>query len=495
MREHLGVRVPPPSARNTRPAPPRHTVGGRGGPNSHGAVAQSGRALPFGSQRSPVRIRAPRFSTIQDGWPSGLRRTTGNRVGICPRGFESHPVRERQRTDGLGDERRRAGGGRAARRERRRRPRTAAAARRSIPPRPLSVSEPTGWETNGVEPEAVAPPGASAGDDRGRRQPPAGPSHPRPLSVPEIDPTASGARHAIPDLLRRPHRPRVPAERHAARGHRHTGPRQRRHPESSKTRRRRMDHACRGGSAPSRAVTIGRVEGDEPYLLHTVDDALRLADGRIVVLLYGTQELRVFGGDGTHLATWAGEGDGPGEFRSLVAIEHWRGDSIAAWYGPRRGPHRVRRERQLRAQHRARDEREVAPVDALRPEGDGARWHLILVSHNPHMFDTVEVQIRGPEGGMVASLGTHPGDERHISNEGTMYSPPFGARAVQRGMGRPVRACFDRPAGNPGLRGRRHLDPHRALGCGSPRSDAGPHRRLHRGQDLVDSPGNPARGD
>ena len=28
-----------------------------------------------------------------DGWPSGLRRTIGNRVGSRPRGFESHPVR------------------------------------------------------------------------------------------------------------------------------------------------------------------------------------------------------------------------------------------------------------------------------------------------------------------------------------------------------------------------------------------------------------------
>ena len=30
---------------------------------------------------------------VLDGWPSGLRRTIGNRVGSRPRGFESHPVR------------------------------------------------------------------------------------------------------------------------------------------------------------------------------------------------------------------------------------------------------------------------------------------------------------------------------------------------------------------------------------------------------------------
>ena len=37
--------------------------------------------------------RAMTPSRDLDGWPSGLRRTTGNRVGASPRGFESHPVR------------------------------------------------------------------------------------------------------------------------------------------------------------------------------------------------------------------------------------------------------------------------------------------------------------------------------------------------------------------------------------------------------------------
>ena len=50
-----------------------------------------------------------------------------------------------------------------------------------IPPRPCSVSELTGGESDGVEPEAVEPPGASAGD--GWRAAPAArrPIPPRPL--------------------------------------------------------------------------------------------------------------------------------------------------------------------------------------------------------------------------------------------------------------------------------------------------------------------------
>ena len=50
----------------------------------------------------------------------------------------------------------------------------------------------------------------------------------------------------------------------------------------------------------------------------------------------GTAELRVFNGSGTHVSTWGGEGEGPGEFLWLRAIEPWPGDSILVWYGPRR---------------------------------------------------------------------------------------------------------------------------------------------------------------
>ena len=46
------------------------------------------------SLRLPLEGLVPRADgCVQDGWPSGLRRTIGNRVGASPRGFESHPVR------------------------------------------------------------------------------------------------------------------------------------------------------------------------------------------------------------------------------------------------------------------------------------------------------------------------------------------------------------------------------------------------------------------
>lgn len=79
------------------------------------------------------------------------------------------------------------------------------------------------------------------------------------------------------------------------------------------------------------AVSIGEVVGDEAYLLHQADDATILPDGRIAIANTGTNELRVFDAAGVHLATWGGEGEGPGEFTALVGVERWPGDSLVAW--------------------------------------------------------------------------------------------------------------------------------------------------------------------
>ena len=84
------------------------------------------------------------------------------------------------------------------------------------------------------------------------------------------------------------------------------------------------------GGEPS--VSIGALEGEEPYLLDRVGGALTLADGRIVVENIGTNELRVFDASGRYLATWGGTGDGPGEFDNLFGLAAWPGDSLITWF-------------------------------------------------------------------------------------------------------------------------------------------------------------------
>ena len=81
---------------------------------------------------------------------------------------------------------------------------------------------------------------------------------------------------------------------------------------------------------PEPFVTIGAVEGDPAYQLFGVEDALRLDDGRILVANGGSSEIRVFDASGTHLDSWGGEGEGPGEFVGLTDVMRWPGDSIVA---------------------------------------------------------------------------------------------------------------------------------------------------------------------
>ena len=88
---------------------------------------------------------------------------------------------------------------------------------------------------------------------------------------------------------------------------------------------------------PEPTVSIGTREGEEAYQLYIVRDAMMLPDGRIIVANGGSGELRIFDALGTHLASWGGEGEGPGEFDNLWQIEPWTGDSIAAWFAPRMG--------------------------------------------------------------------------------------------------------------------------------------------------------------
>ncbi len=83
------------------------------------------------------------------------------------------------------------------------------------------------------------------------------------------------------------------------------------------------------GEQPS--VSIGSVDSGEPDELFEVRDAMRLADGRIVIANLGSSELRVFNADGSHAGTWGRQGEGPGEFVSgPTAVALWPADSIAA---------------------------------------------------------------------------------------------------------------------------------------------------------------------
>jgi len=161
---------------------------------------------------------------------------------------------------------------------------------------------------------------------------------------------------------------------------------------------------------PEPTVSIGEVEGEDPYLLHDVSDAMMLGDGRIVVANSGTSELRVFNGSGTHLSTWGGEGEGPGEFSRLRAVEPWPGDSLLAWAGPRRDISVFDSDGNYGRSFTFEASDGDPGFWALVPEKT-TRNGLILAMHNPHLLITVAVEVRDAEGRLLSSLGSYPGQE------------------------------------------------------------------------------------
>jgi hypothetical protein len=80
------------------------------------------------------------------------------------------------------------------------------------------------------------------------------------------------------------------------------------------------------GSEP--VLSLGGGGGPEAQQFFRVQDALLLDSGVLWVADGATRELRVFGMDGRYIASYGGQGEGPGEFRSLSISKRIHGDSI-----------------------------------------------------------------------------------------------------------------------------------------------------------------------
>jgi len=173
-------------------------------------------------------------------------------------------------------------------------------------------------------------------------------------------------------------------------------------------------------SVPS--VSIGKLEGEDPYLLHEVRDAMTLFDGRIVVANRGSHELRVFDAHGVHLATWGGEGEGPGEFNSLVAVADWQGDSLIAWYsqGDRLSVFDLDGNfgRTMIPGDLRNSVEEASPGGAILAFGPGDDEFAL---RDGLTRDERRYELLDAEGTPVASLGIHRGSEYHMSGSGDVY--------------------------------------------------------------------------
>lgn len=76
--------------------------------------------------------------------------------------------------------------------------------------------------------------------------------------------------------------------------------------------------------ADTPAVVIGAGTDDERALLYNVSGARRLDDGRFVVASDGSKQLLFFDSAGNHLHSVGRQGEGPGEFECLTALDDRR---------------------------------------------------------------------------------------------------------------------------------------------------------------------------
>ncbi len=167
---------------------------------------------------------------------------------------------------------------------------------------------------------------------------------------------------------------------------------------------------------PEPLVSIGQMDGEEPYLFGDIFDGVVLSDGRIVIGDDGPKELRVFDRNGNHLETWGGRGEGPGEFspNQLWGMASLPGDSIIVWhfgypelivFGPdgeflrRFIPERSLWDKVSRREH-------FWPLAVSR---DG----LILAGQDILYVHPGTVEVWDAGGGLRGSLGKHPGQEVH----------------------------------------------------------------------------------
>ncbi len=78
-------------------------------------------------------------------------------------------------------------------------------------------------------------------------------------------------------------------------------------------------------------VRVGALEGDERYTFGRIAGVAATDDGTLWVADGQTQTVRRYDMGGRWLADVGGEGEGPGEFKGIMELRTYPGDSIAVW--------------------------------------------------------------------------------------------------------------------------------------------------------------------
>ena len=89
-------------------------------------------------------------------------------------------------------------------------------------------------------------------------------------------------------------------------------------------------HAVYAEVAEEPALALGALDGPEELLFSRIASVARDDQDNLVVADIGAAEIRIFGADGSHLRSFGGKGEGPGEFQALVGAWPAAGGGIVA---------------------------------------------------------------------------------------------------------------------------------------------------------------------
>ena len=181
-------------------------------------------------------------------------------------------------------------------------------------------------------------------------------------------------------------------------------------------------------------LQIGSPDDRSGGALDGVVGAHRFADGRLVVANAGSYELRFFDARGRHRRSTGGPGDGPGEFRQLVLLRSFAGDSLlsfdarhmrASVFGP--DGEFIRSFRMPEADGFVVVADVFADGSSVARVNQGYRSDEAVTGRHRASIRLLELD---REGALRRDLGLFPGDESYVlASDGSMIAGPlvFGA--------------------------------------------------------------------
>lgn len=166
-------------------------------------------------------------------------------------------------------------------------------------------------------------------------------------------------------------------------------------------------------------MQVGVLDGAPEYQLFQVSGAVVLSDRTVVIGNRGSHDLRFYDADGRFLRSSGGEGDGPGEFRSLQLVGRFAGDSLLAFDLRQRAGSVFASDGTFQRSFRLEDDAGGFPsISGVLSSGDVMVLHQASFTAGEARTGLgrpfAEVVRRGPDGADPDSLGRFPGTESFV---------------------------------------------------------------------------------